>query len=50
VREALRLMKGRDDLARLRADVQAGCDEVARGEGIEYTPDIRTVREPYRRD
>jgi antitoxin ParD1/3/4 len=37
VREALRLMKGRDDLARLRADVQVGFDEVARGEGIEYT-------------
>jgi antitoxin ParD1/3/4 len=37
VREALRLMKGRDDLARLRTDVQVGFDEVARGEGIEYT-------------
>ena len=30
-------MKGRDDLARLRADVQVGFDEVARGEGIEYS-------------
>ncbi len=37
VREALRLLKERDDLARLRADVQAGFDEVARGEGITYS-------------
>jgi len=37
VREALRLMKERDDLTRLRTDVQAGFDEVARGEGIEYS-------------
>jgi antitoxin ParD1/3/4 len=34
VREALRLLNERDDLARLRADVQAGFDEVARGEGM----------------
>ena len=37
VREALRLMKERDDLTRLRADVRTGFDEVARGEGIEYS-------------
>jgi hypothetical protein len=36
VREALRLMKGRGDLARLRIDVHSGFDEVSRGEGIEY--------------
>lgn len=36
VREALRLMKERDDRARLRADVQVGFDEVARGEGTRY--------------
>jgi antitoxin ParD1/3/4 len=36
VREALRLLKERDDHARLRADIQAGLDQLARGEGREY--------------
>lgn len=36
VREALRLLKERDDHARLRGDIQAGLDELARGEGRDY--------------
>lgn len=36
VREALRLLKERDDQVRLRADIQAGLDQVAQGEGREY--------------
>jgi antitoxin ParD1/3/4 len=36
VREALRLLKERDDHARLRADVQAGFDQIARGERRAY--------------
>lgn len=36
VREALRLLKDRDDPARLRADIQAGLDQVARGQGREH--------------
>lgn len=37
VREALRLLKQRDDQERLRADVQAGFDQLTRGEGRTYT-------------
>ena len=37
VREALRLLKERDEArAQLRADVQAGFDQLARGEGRAY--------------
>ena len=37
VREALRLLKERDDARqRLRADVQSGFDQLARGEGRSY--------------
>lgn len=37
VREALRLLKERDDAReQLRADVQAGFDQLARGEGRAY--------------
>ena len=37
VREALRLLKERDDARqRLRADVQPGFDQLARGEGRSY--------------
>ncbi len=36
VREALRLLKERDDRARLRADIQAGVDQLERGEGRDY--------------
>lgn len=36
VREALFLLKERDDHARLRADIQAGLDQLARGEGCDY--------------
>jgi antitoxin ParD1/3/4 len=37
VREALRLLKQRDQArAQLRADVQAGLDQLARGEGRAY--------------
>ena len=37
VREALRLLKERDEArAHLRADVQAGFDQLARGEGRSY--------------
>jgi antitoxin ParD1/3/4 len=37
VREALRLLKQRDqERERLRADVQAGFDQLARGEGNRY--------------
>ena len=37
VREALRLLKERDEArAQLRADVQAGLDQQARGEGRAY--------------
>lgn len=37
VREALRLLKERDQArAQLRADVQAGFDQLARGEGKRY--------------
>jgi antitoxin ParD1/3/4 len=37
VREALRLLKERDEArAQLRADVQAGLDQLARGEGRAY--------------
>jgi antitoxin ParD1/3/4 len=37
VREALRLLKERDEArAHLRADVQGGLDQVARGEGRSY--------------
>jgi antitoxin ParD1/3/4 len=35
VREALRLLKERDQ-ERLRADIQAGFDQLARGEGKRY--------------
>lgn len=35
VREALRLLKQRDQ-ERLRADIQAGFDQLARGEGKHY--------------
>lgn len=42
VREALRLLKERDDHARLRADIQAGFDEIARGQGREY--DVASLR------
>lgn len=37
VREALRLLKLRDEgLVQLRKDVQAGLDQIARGEYVEY--------------
>jgi antitoxin ParD1/3/4 len=36
VREALRLLKERDDHASLRADIQAGLDQLARGQGRDY--------------
>lgn len=46
VREALRLLKQRDDQARLRADIQAGFDQLARGEGREYdATSLRTLAE-----
>ena len=38
VREALRLLKLRDEgLVQLRRDVQAGFDQIERGEFVEYT-------------
>ena len=38
VREALRLLKLRDEgLVQLRRDVQAGFNQIARGEFVEYT-------------
>jgi antitoxin ParD1/3/4 len=42
VREALRLLEERDreKLARLRAAVAVGRDEIARGEIVEWTPDF----------
>lgn len=44
VREALRLLKERDEAReRLRADVQAGFDQLARGEGRSY--DKTSVRQ-----
>jgi len=36
VREGLRLLKQRDDHARLRADVRAGFDEIEKGQYFEY--------------
>jgi len=36
IREALRLLKQRDDLAGLRTDVQLGLDQLTRGEGRDY--------------
>ena len=42
VREALRLLKERDDHVRLRADIQAGLDGLVRSEGREY--DARSLR------
>jgi len=36
IREGLRLIKQQDKLARLRADVQAGIDAIARGDYEEY--------------
>lgn len=42
VREALRLMEQEDALKRerLRAAIAIGMDEIARGEGVEYTPEL----------
>ena len=42
VREALRLMEQQDALKRerLRAAIAVGLDEIARGEGVEYTPEL----------
>ena len=36
IREALSLLKQRDDLAGLRTDVQVGLDQLTRGEGRDY--------------
>jgi len=42
VREALRLMEQEDALKRerLRAAIAVGMDEIARGEGVEYSPEL----------
>lgn len=40
VREALRLMERRDKEERLRAALAIGLDEIERGEGVEYTPQL----------
>jgi antitoxin ParD1/3/4 len=54
VREALRLLEERDRLARLRAAIAVGDAQIARGEGIPYTPELlveldREVDERVRR-
>lgn len=43
VREALRLLDQQEQLQRerLRAAIVIGMDEIARGEGVEYTPELR---------
>ena len=41
VREALQLMEERDRLQRLRAAVLEGVEQVERGEGRLYTPELR---------
>ena len=40
VREALRLMEERDSLQRLRAALAIGQEQLDRGEGREYTPEL----------
>jgi antitoxin ParD1/3/4 len=42
VREALRLLESRDRLERLRAAIAIGDTEYARGEGDEWTPELRS--------
>jgi antitoxin ParD1/3/4 len=54
VEEALRLLDERDRLARLRAAIAVGDEQLARGEGIPYTPELldeidREVDERLRR-
>lgn len=43
VHEALRLLDQQEQLKRegLRAAIAVGMDEIARGEGVEYTPELR---------
>jgi antitoxin ParD1/3/4 len=41
VREALRLMEERDQHERLRAAIQIGREQIERGEGRLYTPELR---------
>lgn len=43
VREALRLLDQQEQLKRerLRAAIAVGMDEITRGEGVEYTPELR---------
>ena len=40
VEDALRLLDERDRLARLRAAIAVGDAQIARGEGIPYTPEL----------
>ena len=40
VREALRLMEERDASQRLAAAIDVGVQEIERGEGIPWTPDL----------
>ena len=54
IAEALRLLDERDRLARLRAAIAVGDAQLARGEGIPYTPELldeidREVDERLRR-
>ena len=45
IREALRLLDEQDQtLAPLRAQLQSGRDQLARGEGVLFTPDWSTDR------
>jgi antitoxin ParD1/3/4 len=50
VREALRLLKERDEArARVRADVQAGFEQLARGEARSYDKaSVRQLAEPIK--
>jgi len=47
VREALRVLDERDRLHALRAEIQLGLDDVARGDVVDFTPELmdRLVRE-----
>lgn len=42
VREALRLMEEQDELDRLRAAIAVGQEQIRRGEGTLFTPELMT--------
>jgi antitoxin ParD1/3/4 len=54
IREALQLLEQRDNVERLRTAIAVGKEQIERGEGIEFTPELlaeigREVDERFRR-